>query len=163
MALLPGTDARAQVLSMAGAWAGTSRTWFEPGVLADESPIAARIRVLPDCPIALYEYETAVQGRPSHGVALMAFNRFTGGFDVAWADSFHMSTNLMVSRSETAGGRIDVLGSYADPGGGPPWGWRTTFDLDGTGTLIVTAYNITPDGQEARAVEARLTRTGPSA
>ena len=31
---------------LAGDWEGTTRTWFEPGVLADESPMAGRIRPL---------------------------------------------------------------------------------------------------------------------
>jgi hypothetical protein len=51
-----------------------------------------------------------------------------------------------------------VLGSYPDPTGGPDWGWRTEVDLIDNDHLVITAYNILPDGMEARATEATLTR-----
>lgn len=148
--------ARAWLDSLAGEWSGTNRTWFEPDVLADESPITATVRVLPGGSSAVYEYDAVLQGKPFRGVALIAFNTFTGRFDGAWVDSFHMSTNLMVSHGGGEGG-CSLLGSYQDPGGGPAWGWRTVFELSGV-HLTVTAFNITPAGDEARAVEARYVR-----
>ncbi len=33
---------------LVGKWEGTSRTWFEPGELADESPIRGTIRTVLD-------------------------------------------------------------------------------------------------------------------
>jgi hypothetical protein len=51
-----------------------------------------------------------------------------------------------------------VLGSYPDPTGGPDWEWRTEVNLLDTNHLIITAYNISPEGGEARAVETKLER-----
>jgi hypothetical protein len=51
-----------------------------------------------------------------------------------------------------------VLGTYPDPTGGPDWGWRTHVELVDKDHLTITAYNITPEGEEAKATEAILTR-----
>ncbi len=58
------------------------------------------------------------------------------------------------------GGRKLILhGSYA-ASSGPDWGWRTEFTLLGADKLRMEAYNITPEGQEALAIRAELTRAG---
>ena len=53
---------------------------------------------------------------------------------------------------------FSVLGSYPDPTGGPDWGWRTAVDLLDGDHLLMSAYNIIPDGDEVKAIESRLTR-----
>ena len=40
------TETPTALAGLVGEWEGTVRTWFEPGQLADESPIRARIRSL---------------------------------------------------------------------------------------------------------------------
>ena len=64
---------------------------------------------------------------------------------------------MFCTGNETENG-FQVLGTYPDPNGGPDWGWRTEVELVDNDHLVIIAYNIDPEGGEAKATEARLTR-----
>jgi hypothetical protein len=51
---------------------------------------------------------------------------------------------------------LAATGRYAAPPG-PDWGWRIELVGEGPDVLVLRMLNITPDGEEALAVEARLT------
>jgi hypothetical protein len=146
--------------SLTGAWEGTAKTWFEPGVLADTSPIHGRIRQPATASFIIYEYESSVAGEYFTGTAIFGFNIYTKEFEMAWTDSGHQSTNIMFATGHAVKGGISVLGSYKDPSGGPDWGWRTEIIRTGAQELTVTAYNITPDGQEAVGLQSVMVRAG---
>ena len=143
---------------LAGSWTGISRLWLEPDTLTDESPVVGSIQLILDGRFALYLYQGTIEGEPQHGMFMVGYNTTTDQFESSWVDSFHNNTAIMfcVGRATDAG--FSVLGSFPDPTGGPDWGWRTEVELVDGDHLVITAYNIDPEGGEAKATEARLTR-----
>ncbi len=70
-----------------------------------------------------------------------------------------MSTGIMYSTGQADD--FIALGTY--PVNGSEWGWRTVIESRNPDHLVITAYNISPSGEEAKAVEtvyARVRRPG---
>ncbi|MCB0201744.1 MAG: DUF1579 domain-containing protein [Caldilineae bacterium] len=141
-----------------GQWQGVTRTWFEPGQLADESPQRGAIRPVLGGYFVVHEYEGTLQGQPMRGIAIYGFDIATGKCQAAWIDNVHMGTAIMCSQAEPDERAFVVLGGYDDPNGGPPWGWRTEIDLTDDDHITITAYNIPPGGEAYKAVETRYER-----
>lgn len=142
---------------LAGNWQGTSKLWFEPDKLANEAPLVGTIQLVLDGRFALFLYQSSIEGEAQHGMFTFGYNTLLTATSIAGGNSFHNNTAVMFCTGNPRDNGFSVLGSYPDPTGGPDWGWRTEVELIDN-MLVITAYNISPEGGEAKATEITLKR-----
>lgn len=143
---------------MAGEWEGRMLTWFEPTRPEDDASINGNIKSLLDGRFVMHEYQSSFKGKSFSGMMIIGYSIATDSFQCAWVDSFHTGTLLMFSESAGSDKLFSALGSYTAPGVPEPWGWRTEITMPDENNLIITAYNITPQGEEAIATEIKYNR-----
>ncbi len=140
---------------MEGNWEGIAKTWFEADILGDESPMQANMRLILDGRFLMIGYAGSMQGQPHEGLMLLGKQLSTDKFQTVWLDSFHTGTDMMFSESKRGADVLSVLGTYvyATPEKETIWGWRTKIDMLHENKIIITAFNVAPDGEETKATE----------
>jgi hypothetical protein len=156
------SGAHFQLSRLVGEWEGTTRTWFDPSKLEDESPIRGTMRLILDGLFILHEYKSSFGDKPIVGMAIYGYNLTLQKFQCAWVDSFHNGSAIMFSEGKKGGQDISVLGSYAyiTPDEEQHWGWRTNLDITSDTEIVITAYNISPEGEETKATETIYKKIG---
>jgi hypothetical protein len=155
-------EEHALLATFVGLWTGPTQLWLEPSgppevtstLLHAEPVLGGRwLRV---------SYQGVTFGKPHAGEMLLGFHKDAREVELAWIDSAHTGSAIMLSKGKLARpGIIDVLGSYA--AGEQRWGWRTILSCPSPGELVIQSFNISPQGEEERAMESRLTRSQQSA
>lgn len=132
---------------MIGNWSGEYELWFEPGDPINRSATNLTASQQPEGIRVAYNW--TFDGSPHAGTYLIDADGA-----VAFVDSFHTSSSVMEC---TPNGRVlDVTGTY--DAGGQRWGWRTRFEMPSPNELLVTAWNVSPDGDETQATRASYQR-----
>ncbi len=146
--------AHQQLQSLMGNWKGITKTWFEKDVLADQSLAEATITAILGNRFISIDYQGSLEGKAFEGKMIIGFDIPYQRFTTSWVDSFHMGTQIMLSSGEATTNGFSVFGEYGSPEYGEQlWGWRTTLEIISESEMILTAYNVSPEGDEAKATE----------
>lgn len=152
--------AHSTLKSLIGEWQGQTKTWFEKDVLADESTTNGKITSLLGDRFISYDYEGSLNGKAFTGKMIIGFDIPYQKFTASWIDSFHMGTQIMLSSGGATEKGFSILGTYGNPEYGEKlWGWRTELEILSKDEIVLTAYNISPEGEEAKATETILRRS----
>ena len=147
-----------ELASLAGDWEGTAKTWFEADQLADESPIYGTMKIILDGRFILHEYQGSLQGKGFSGLAIIGYSQSNSQFELAWVDSFHTGTGIMFFEGNNSEKLFSATGKYGGKEAAEQWGWRTEIEMPEKDKVILTAYNISPTGAEAKATETVYVR-----
>jgi hypothetical protein len=137
------TEAHALLRTCVGLWSGPTKLWLDPSAPPEETTTTLHAELLLGGRWLRASYEGVAFAKP-------------------WIDSSHTGSAIMFSKGTHAQpGVIDVLGSYL--AGEQRWGWRTVLHSPAAGELTLESFNVSPQGQQERAIESRLTRVKQSA
>ena len=127
-------------------WSGKGELWLDP--LGNEAAVS-------DCTLAVEDgairYTWSHDGKSHQGSITLR----DGGAD--FDDTFHAAETMAFTPWPVPGALLSLIGSYA-AGDGPPWGWRIVVTQRPSGELVLQMTNVTPWGEDGRAVRMIFVR-----
>lgn len=140
------------LLTLIGSWQGQNQLWLAPGEPVRQCATTAVCRAAAQGKFLIVEYTWVEGGQPQDGV--LTLSQSAGQLTAVWIDSWHMQDVIMsLSDASQPDAPFSVRGAYAAPPD-PDWGWRITLQPQPPHIFTLLMHNMTPDGQEALAVEA---------
>lgn len=141
-----------------GDWAGSNRLhaiWRTPPI--HDSDTTASVSLAAQGQFLAISYTWADEGKPQDGVLLIGSGDSPNSVKAVWIDSWHMSDKFMLLEGAVeSNGSASMRGAYAALLG-PDWAWRIAIE-PGDAAFRMIMHNVTPEGEEALAVEAAFTR-----
>lgn len=144
--------------SITGSWKGVNHLWVMPGETSQVSDTSAVVGLVAQGKFITVQYTWEIDRKPQEGLLVIGGRQNEREVHGFWIDSWHNGDDRMILDGMiTETGGISVLGSYRVQEG-PDWRWRIAIEPQEDGEFLMKMYNITPQGQEERAVEAVYTR-----
>ncbi len=136
-----------------GEWQGTVRTWLGPDPV--HSDITATTERVLEGKSTRIAYRSTVTGKRADGWMILGEDIATPGRQcITWIDTFHTGSNVGNFAADESG---TFHGSYA--AGDQVWRWR--IEISAGEELRIEHFNISPAGEEDRAIEVILKAAAP--
>ncbi|MCX2575052.1 DUF1579 domain-containing protein [Pedobacter sandarakinus] len=143
-----------KLMALQGSWKGITKTWFEKDVLVDEAPMQATITAILGNRFISCDYSGSLEGKPFEGKMIIGYDIPYQQYTFTWMDSFHMGTQIMQAKGDATANGFSIMGSYGNPEWGDQlFGWRTELKIVSGNEFVLTAYNVMPGEEEAKATE----------
>lgn len=139
-----------QLKALSGShWTGEAELWRDPmGDVVDRSPCTITIGDAITAEHGVIHYTWSLEGTAHQGQLEIQ----PGG--ARFTDSWHQKDGADCADVPAWGAMVSVRCAYAET-----WGWRITLCFrEPTGQLVLQMTNVTPWGEEARAVRMACKR-----
>jgi hypothetical protein len=141
---------------LVGMWDGTKRLMMAPEDPIRDCDAVACVGLEANEKFFKINYEWSFGGEKQEGLTVIHIDKESNAKSV-WIDSFHQSGDFMNCAGKFEQERVSVKANYTQPEYSD-WAWRTIIEPHDEDAFSLLMFNITPDGEEFPAVEAKFTR-----